>query len=176
VVACGDQRERYGGAAMRSMMTEDLIQRFQASMDRGGKDVPDETNGHELHPMVLELARGQNFAALTTLLPSGHPQTQVMWVGTDGEYLLINTEVHRQKFRNVERDPRVTLMIWDKQDPYRFVEVRGEVVEKVKGLEARKHIDELSHKYRGRPYQTRIRSERVILRIAPLRQVIRIST
>ena len=124
------------------------------------------------HPMVLELARGQNFAAITTLLPSGHPQTQVMWVDADGRHLLINTEVHRQKFRNVERDPRVTLMIWDKEDPYRFVEVRGQVVEKVRGPEARQHIDKLSQKYRGRPHQTLIRSERVVLRIAPLRQVI----
>jgi PPOX class probable F420-dependent enzyme len=135
--------------------------------------MPDGTNGHELHAMVLELARGQNFAALTSLLPNGHPQTQVMWVDADDQRLLINTEVHRQKFRNVERDPRVTVMIWDKEDPYRFVEVRGEVVEKVTGPEARKHIDELSQKYRGTPYQTRIRSERVILRIAPLRHVIR---
>src|ERR671917_419733 len=127
-----------------------------------------------LLPMGFGLAREQNFAALTTLLPSGHPQTQVMWVDANEQHLLINTEVHRQKFRNVERDSRVTLMIWDKQDPYRFVEVRGEVVEKVRGPEARRHIDELSQKYRGRPYQTRIRSERVVLRIAPLRQVIRI--
>jgi PPOX class probable F420-dependent enzyme len=138
-----------------------------------GEEVPDKTNGRELHPMVLELACGQNFAALTTLLPGGHPQTQVMWVDADSERLLVNTEVHRQRFRNVERDPRVTLMIWDRQDPYRFVEVRGEVVEEVKGPEARKHIDELSQKYRGRPYRTPIRSERVMLRIAPLRQVIR---
>jgi PPOX class probable F420-dependent enzyme len=142
-------------------------------MDRGGEDVADKTNGRELHAMVLELARGQNFAALTTLLPGGHPQTQVMWVDADGEHLLVNTEVHRQKFRNVERDPRVTLMIWDRFDPYRFVEVRGEVVEKVRGLEAREHIDELSHKYRGGPYQAPIRTERVVLRIAPSRQVIR---
>jgi PPOX class probable F420-dependent enzyme len=131
-------------------------------------------NGEEFHPMVLELARGQNFAALTTLLPGGHPQTQVMWVDANEQHLLINTEVHRQKFRNVERDPRVTVTIWDKEDPYRFVEVRGEVVEKVKGMEAREHIDELSHKYRGKPYQTPIRSQRVVLRIAPSRQVIRI--
>jgi PPOX class probable F420-dependent enzyme len=134
----------------------------------------DKINDQELHPMVLELARAQNFAALTTLLPGGHPQTQVMWVDANEQHLLINTEVHRQKFRNVERDPRVTVTIWDKEDPYRFVEVRGEVVEKVKGQEARKHIDELSQKYRGKPYQTQIRSERVVLRIAPLRQVIRI--
>jgi PPOX class probable F420-dependent enzyme len=133
----------------------------------------DTINGQGLHPSVLEMARGQNFAALTTLLPNGHPQTQVMWVDANDQHLLINTEVHRQKFRNVERDPRATVMIWDKEDPYSFVEVRGEVVGKVEGPEARDHIDELSHKYRGRPYQTRIRSERVVLRIAPLRQVIR---
>ena len=131
-------------------------------------------NGEEFHPMVLELARGQNFAALTTLLPGGHPQAQVMWVDANEQHLLINTEVHRQKFRNVERDPRVTVTIWDKEDPYRFVDVRGEVVEEVKVMEAREHIDELSHKYRGMPYQTPIRSQRVVLRIAPSRQVIRI--
>jgi PPOX class probable F420-dependent enzyme len=126
------------------------------------------------HPRVLELARGKNFAALTTLLPDGHPQTQVMWVDADDEHLLINTEVHRQKFKNVERDPRVTLTIWGGEDPYRFVEVRGEVVGNTKGPEAREHIDKLSHKSRGGPYDgTRIRSERVILRIAPFRQVIR---
>ena len=133
----------------------------------------DKTNRHGLHPKVIELASGENFAALTTLLPDGHPQTQVMWVDADGDHLLINTEVHRQKFRNVERDPRVTLTIWDKEDPYTFVEVRGEVVEKAKGSEARRHIDELSHKYHGKPYGTPIRSERVMLRIASLRQVIR---
>jgi PPOX class probable F420-dependent enzyme len=135
--------------------------------------VTDNTNGDGLHPKVVELARGENFAALTTLLPGGHPQTQVMWVDADEDYLLINTEVHRQKFKNVERDPRVTLTIWDKEDPYRFVEVRGEVVDKTKGPEAREHIDELSYKYHGRPYGNTVKSERVILRISPLRQVIR---
>jgi len=135
--------------------------------------VAENTNDHGLHPKVVELARGKNFAALTTLLPDGHPQTQVMWVDADDDYLLINTEVHRQKFKNVERDPRVTITIWDMEDPYRFVEVRGEVVGRSKGPEAREHIDELSHKYHGRPYGTKIRSERVILRIAPFRQVIR---
>jgi len=130
-------------------------------------------DSQEVQPMVLELARGRNFAALTTLLSGGHPQTQVMWVDADERHLLINTEVHRQKFRNVERDPRVTVTIWDMEDPYRFVEVCGEVVEKVKGQEARDHIDELSHKYRGKPYQTQIQSERVVLRIAPSRQIVR---
>ena len=133
----------------------------------------DNSDDHGLHPKVVELAREENFAALTTLLPDGHPQTQVMWVDADDEHLLINTEVHRQKFKNVQRDPRVTLTIWDSEDPYRFVEVRGEVVGITRGPEAREHIDKLSHKYHGRPYGTKIRSERVILRISPFRQVIR---
>jgi PPOX class probable F420-dependent enzyme len=135
--------------------------------------MPDKVDGQEVDPRVLELARGQNFGALTTLLPDGQPQTQVMWVDADEQHLLLNTEVHRQKFRNVERDPRVTVTIWDMEDPYRFVEVRGEVVEKVKGQEAREHIDELSLKYRGKPYQTQIQSERVVLRITPWRQLVR---
>jgi PPOX class probable F420-dependent enzyme len=133
----------------------------------------DKVDAQGVQPMVLELARGQNFAAFTTLLPGGHPQTQVMWVDANERHILINTEVHRQKFRNVERDPRVTVTIWDMEDPYSFVEVRGEVVEQVKGQEAREHIDELSHKYHGKPYQTQIQSERVVFRIAPSRQVTR---
>jgi PPOX class probable F420-dependent enzyme len=130
------------------------------------------TNDRKLHPTVLELAQEPNFAAVTTLLPSGHLQTQPMWVDADDEHLLVNTEVHRQKFRNVQRDPRVTVMIMDKNNPYRYAEVRGEVVEKVKGPEARAHIDELSQKYTGGPYQNPIQSERVILRIAPKRQFV----
>jgi len=119
---------------------------------------------------VRALAKGRNFAALTTLLPDGQPMTHVMWVDGDDEHVLINTETHRQKARNVRRDPRVTVTIWDDADPYRYAEVRGEVVETVAGPEARAHIDSLSMKYHGHAYRNRIRSERLILRIKPLRQ------
>jgi len=119
---------------------------------------------------VRQLAKGKNFAAFTTLLPDGQPMTHVMWVDCDDEHVLINTERHRQKARNVRRDPRVTVTVWDAADPYRYVEVRGEVVETVTGPEARRHIDELSVKYEGRPYRGRIVSERVIWRVKPARQ------
>jgi PPOX class probable F420-dependent enzyme len=119
---------------------------------------------------VRTLAKGKNFAAFTTLLPDGRPMTHVMWVDCDDEHVLINTERHRQKARNVRRDPRVTVTVWDAADPYRYVEVRGEVVETVTGPEARRHIDELSVKYEGRPYRGRIVSERVIWRVKPARQ------
>ena len=122
---------------------------------------------------VRNLAKARNFAVLTTLLPDGQPMSHVMWIDCDDEHVLINTETHRQKAKNVGRDPRVTVTIWDAGDPYRYAEVRGEVVETVAGPEARAHIDELSMKYNGHEYRNQIQSERLILRIKPLRQRVR---
>ena len=123
---------------------------------------------------IRDLAREANFAAFTVLLRSGQPMTHVMWVDADDDHVLINTEVHRAKYQAVRRDPRVTVTIWKRDDPYRFGEVRGRVVETVTGPEARQHIDLLSRKYRNRDYdEANIGSERVILRIAPDRQRLR---
>lgn len=118
-----------------------------------------------LDPDVRELATGPNFAALTTLFEDGQPQTQVMWVDADETHVLINTEVHRQKFTNVERDPRVTVVVWDATNPYRYTEVRGVVEEVVRGQEARDHIDRCSQVYFGKDYPNDVVSERAILRI-----------
>ena len=121
-----------------------------------------------VEPAVRELAQGANFAALTVHLPSGPAMTHVMWVDADDDHVLINTEVHRDKFKAVERNPRVTVTVMDASNPYHYAEVRGHVVEMVRGPEARAHIDALSQKYLGKDYDpTAIASERVILRIAP---------
>ena len=113
------------------------------------------------------LASADNFAAFTTLMPDGQPQTQVMWVHADDDHVLINTEIHRQKFLNAQRDPRVTVTVMDKANPYRYIEVRGTVVGTIGGDEARANIDELSQKYMGGPYGNPIQSERVVLQIVP---------
>jgi PPOX class probable F420-dependent enzyme len=119
---------------------------------------------------VRGLAQAQNFATLSVILRSGRPMTHVMWVDADEDHVLINTEAHRAKFRAVERDPRVTVTVWQRDDPYTYAEVRGQVVSTVRGPEARAHIDSLSRKYRGRDYDdAAITSERVILRSAPER-------
>lgn len=121
-----------------------------------------------LDPTVRALALGANFAVLSVILSSGRPMTHVMWVDADDEHVLVNTELHRAKLRAVRRDPRVTVTIWDRDDPYTYAEVRGRVVETVRGPAARAHIDRLSQKYRGRDYdESNITSERVILRIEP---------
>lgn len=112
-------------------------------------------------------ASGRNFAALTTLMPDGQPQTQLMWVHADDDHVLINTEVGRQKYRNIERDPRVTVTVFDPASPYRYVEVRGRVTGTVGGEEARRNVDELSEKYTGGPYANPIGTDRVIVQITP---------
>ncbi len=119
-----------------------------------------------INPDVKALAQGKNFAAFTTLLPGGQPMTHVMWVDADDEHMLINSELGRQKVINVTKDPRVTVTVIDAASPYRYAEVRGIVVEQVTGPRARAHIDELSQKYLGQPYDPNaIKTERVLLLI-----------
>jgi PPOX class probable F420-dependent enzyme len=131
------------------------------------------TNAPELHPVTEELATGKNFAAVTTMLPSGQFQTGVMWVGVRDGSVVLNTETHRRRYKNLERDPRITVMIRDENDPYRYAEVRGEVTGTTTGPEAREHIDELSRKYTGSDYPPdAVKSERVILTVTPRRQTI----
>lgn len=114
---------------------------------------------------VITWARGKNFAVLTTLGDGGSPMAQPMWVDADDSHVLINTEVHRKKFRNIQKDPRVAVTIMNMGNPYDYLEVRGEVVDTVTGPEALDHINQLSGKYLGRDYPGKIESERVILRI-----------
>jgi PPOX class probable F420-dependent enzyme len=127
-----------------------------------------------IDPEVRELAQGKNFAAFTSLLPGGAPMTHVVWVDCDEKHILVNTEVHRRKHKNVIADPRVAVMIMDSNDDQRYADVTGRVVERITGPEARAHIDKLAQRYVGQPLNpSLIRSERVILRIEPDRQRVR---
>jgi PPOX class probable F420-dependent enzyme len=112
------------------------------------------------------LAEAQSFPTVVTLLPDGTPQARIVWIDTDGEHLLVNTERDRQRTKNVKHDPRVTVLLVDPADPYSQVEVRGHVVEIVEDESAREHIDKLSVKYTGQPYANPIGSPRVILKVA----------
>ena len=117
------------------------------------------------------MASEPNYAALTTLFKNGVPQTHVMWVDTDGENILINTEIHRVKYKNVKIDPRVTVMIWKHDNPFKFVEIRGEVIGEITGQEARDNIEKLSEKYWNKPYPFPIQTERIVLIIKSNKEV-----
>ena len=119
---------------------------------------------------TIKMAQGPNDAALTTLFEDGSPQTHTMWVDTDGEHLLNNTEIHRVKYKNIKKDPRVSVMIWKHDDAFKFVEVRGKVVDEITGDEAVANIQDLSEKYFGKPYPFSIQTERIVLKILAERE------
>jgi PPOX class probable F420-dependent enzyme len=112
------------------------------------------------------LIDGLNFATIATLNPDGSPQTSVVWVTRDGDDLLFSTVVGRRKERNLRRDPRVSVTIFDQQQPYSYIEVRGTVTLDTAG--GRELIDALSHKYRGEDYMTEPEGTvRVVIRLTP---------
>ena len=116
---------------------------------------------------VIRLAKGKNLATVATLMPSGQPQALLTWVDTDGDHVLVNTEPQRQRARNVARDPRITVLIQNEDNPWDWAEVRGHVAGTVTGDEARRHIDELSRKYTGQDYAQPVGPQgRVILKVA----------
>ena len=123
-----------------------------------------------LDKKTIAMASGPNFATFTTLFQDGSPQTHIMWVDTDGEYLLINTEIHRTKYLNIKNDKRVNVMIWKHDDTFKFVEIRGKVVGEIKGEEALKNINDLSQKYWNKLYPFEVQTERIVLKIEAERE------
>src|SRR5438094_10317768 len=71
----------------------------------------------------------KNFVHLATLMKDGCPQVTPVWVDFDGKHVLVNSEQKRVKVRNMKRDPRVGLAVFDKANPYNFIEIRGRVVD-----------------------------------------------
>ncbi|MFQ5929827.1 MAG: PPOX class F420-dependent oxidoreductase [Acidobacteriota bacterium] len=96
----------------------------------------------------LDLFNKRAFANLATLMPDGRPQVTPVWCDFDGKYVLINSARGRQKDRNMRRDSRVSLSIMDPDNPYRYLEVRGEVVE-ITEANAQEHLDKMAKKYLG---------------------------
>jgi PPOX class probable F420-dependent enzyme len=78
-----------------------------------------------LSEAARKILDGRNPAVLATINPDGSPQTSVVWVGRDGDDLLISTAAGRRKVRNIAREPRVSLTAYDKDDPQQYVEIRG---------------------------------------------------
>ncbi|GGP56887.1 PPOX class F420-dependent oxidoreductase [Streptomyces abikoensis] len=78
-----------------------------------------------LDETVRELVDGRNFAVVATLNPDGGPQTSVVWVGTQQDAVVFSTTAGRKKARNLARDPRISLTVYDRANPYRSVEIRG---------------------------------------------------
>ena len=93
------------------------------------------------------------FASLATIGPDGHPQVTVIRLHVEGDKVVFNTAEGRAKHRNMVADPRVTVMLLDPENGYRYAELRGTVEVTTDGADA--SIDELAQKYLGTDYPFR---------------------
>ncbi|MCJ7626222.1 MAG: pyridoxamine 5'-phosphate oxidase family protein [Anaerolineaceae bacterium] len=98
----------------------------------------------------MDLVDGAYCVALTTVMPDGQPQTTPIWCNREGDHVLINTMQSFRKAKNMQVNPKVSLLAFDPKDPYRHIEIRGTVVE-MSEEGAQEHLDELTQLYLGRP-------------------------
>lgn len=120
-----------------------------------------------------ELLAGPVVVTLVTLMPDGQPQATPVWCKLEGDEILVNSQPGRRKDLNIRANNKVTVMALDPRDPYRYVEVRGEVTHINEDDEAL--IDELARLYTGAESyfgdfaSDRERSRRVTYRITARR-------
>ena len=115
-----------------------------------------------LSPEIKQLLDRPNFAHLATLMPDGAPQSVPVWVGREGDRILVCTGEGSLKAKNTRRDPRIALSIVDSSDPYREAQLRGRVVERRPDPELAV-MDVISRKYTGKPFPFRDPQGRVAL-------------
>ncbi len=107
------------------------------------------------------------FAFLATSMTDGSPQVTPVWFDMEGDCIRINTHEGRVKDRNMRKRPKVALVILDPRDPYRYLQIRGEV-DGTTREGADQHISDLSVKYTGKPWKYQEGQKRIIYRIRPV--------
>ena len=116
-----------------------------------------------------DLLNKKAFAHLATVMPDGRQQVTPVWFDFDGQYIRINSAKGRVKDKNMRRDPRVALSIQDPDNAYRYLEIRGKVVD-ISENGAVAHIDALAKIYMGLDtypfHQPGV--QRVIYKVEPL--------
>ena len=93
-----------------------------------------------------DLLESNALANIATIGPKGEPQNNPVWFDWDGSYIMFSQTKGRQKFHNLQREPRVAVSIVDPANPYRYLEVRGKVV-RIDEDPENKFIDKMAKKY-----------------------------
>ena len=108
----------------------------------------------ELSDDLRSLLDAPNYVHLTTLRADGSPRNWVVWVGRDGDHILVCTGDGAWKAKDMRRDPRVALSVTDLTNPYRMAALQGRVVE-VRDDSDCAIMDRISHKYTSKPFPMR---------------------
>ena len=112
--------------------------------------------------------------AFATLMPDAHPQVTPVWCSYDGTHIIVNATADCQKHKNVLRDARVTIMAFDPDKQFRYIEVRG-IIEEITAEGGGESMNELSLQYTGKPKRYGIEAppqgelERLLYKIRPIR-------
>jgi PPOX class probable F420-dependent enzyme len=117
-----------------------------------------------------DLLESTALAHIATVGPRGEPQVNPVWFGWDGTHVRFSQTTGRQKYRNVQREPRIALSIVDPNNPYRYLEIRGRVVAVEPDPELA-FINSMAKKYLGQdryPWH-RPQDERVVVVVEPER-------
>ncbi|MEZ5115964.1 MAG: PPOX class F420-dependent oxidoreductase [Candidatus Nanopelagicales bacterium] len=136
--------------------------------------MPTLSSSTELPPQARAWIDAPEFATIATVEPDGRPHLSVVWVERDGDDLLVSTVVGRRKHRNLVRDPRATVLVSPREQPYSYVEVRGTASLTEEG--GRELIDRLNLKYHGVDRYAGddgTDNVRVVVRITPDKVVVR---
>lgn len=125
---------------------------------------------NDIHKLVQDLLGNETkaFAYLATILKDGSPQVSPVWFDIQDGLILVNTVRGRVKDKNMRARPKVALTIAHPKDPYRYILVRGEVVECTEE-KAYEHINKLSRIYDGKDFPKRPGQVRVIYKIKPVK-------
>lgn len=115
---------------------------------------------------LRDLLENPNYGALGTVRPDGTVQVNPMWFEFDGEHVLFTHTTTRQKYRNLQANPSMSLMVFDPEMPYRYIEVRGRLVDEVADPEGAFYV-RLGQRY-GNPAQEAPAdsADRVILKMS----------
>ncbi len=111
-------------------------------------------------------------AALATVMPDGQVQVTPVWCSYDGTHVIVNATADRQKHKNMVERPQVTLMLFDPQNQFRYLEIRG-VVEEITAEGGGESMNEMSLVYMGKPKRYGIEAparevlERLLYKIMP---------
>ncbi|WP_328447889.1 MULTISPECIES: PPOX class F420-dependent oxidoreductase [unclassified Amycolatopsis] len=112
------------------------------------------------------LLDGKNYPVVATTNADGSPQSSVVWARRDGDTVVFVTVRGRRKERNIRRDPRVSLSVFDLADPENYVEIRGRAEVTAEG--GRELNDELARKYIGADFPPEPADVvRVLVRVVP---------
>jgi PPOX class probable F420-dependent enzyme len=98
-------------------------------------------------PPVRELLEQPNYAVISTHNKDGSIHNTIVWIDAEGDAVAVNSAKGRKWPGNLERDPRVNVLVYEAGNPYNFLEIRGTASETSQGAD--EHIDALTKKYMG---------------------------